>query len=59
MLYKKYIPDVNKKKAEYMLKHVGDETRVDRAMSHERFKVPENSSFDYINENRNADNQVN
>ena len=57
MLFIKYISDVNKeKKAEYMVKYNGDETRVDRAMSHERFKVPNNSSFDYINENRNADN---
>lgn len=57
MLFIKYISDVNKeKKAEYLLKYSGDETRVERAMSHERFKVPENSSFDYINENRNADN---
>lgn len=57
MLFIKYISDVNKeKKAEYMAKYNGDETRVERAMSHERFKVPNMSSFDYINENRNADN---
>lgn len=57
MLFIKYISDVNKeKRVEYMDKYNGDLERVERAMKHERFKVPENSSFDYLYENRNADN---
>lgn len=57
MLFIKYISDVNKeKRADYMKKYNGDLERVERAMKHERFKVPENCSFDYLYENRNADN---
>jgi len=57
MLFIKYISDVNKeKRADYLEKYNGDKERVERAMKHERFKVPEDSSFDYLYENRNADN---
>ena len=57
MLFIKYITDVNKeKKADYMKKYGGDEQRVDRALKHERFKVPVESSFDHLYESRNADN---
>ncbi|ALJ05190.1 type I restriction endonuclease subunit M [Pseudalgibacter alginicilyticus] len=57
MLFIKYISDVNKeKRADYMDKYSGDIERVERAMKHERFKVPEDSSFDYLYDNRNADN---
>jgi len=57
MLFIKYITDVQKeKKEEYLKKYNGDEVRVDRALKHERFKVPENSSFDYIYEQRNEAN---
>ena len=57
MLFIKYISDVNSEKRErYVKKYDGDQTRVDRAMDHERFKVPEKSTFDYIYENRNEPN---
>ncbi|MEM5563957.1 type I restriction-modification system subunit M [Psychroserpens sp. AS72] len=57
MLFIKYISDVNKeKKSNYMQKYDGDLVRVERAMSHERFKVPEESSFEYLYENRNQAN---
>jgi type I restriction enzyme M protein len=57
MLFIKYITDVQKeKKQEYLDKYDGDLERVERALKHERFKVPENSSFDYIYEKRNEDN---
>ena len=57
MLFVKYISDVHKeKKEEYKKKYNGDAVRIDRALKHERFKMPENSSFDYLHENRNADN---
>lgn len=54
MLFIKYISDVNKeKRADYMKKYSGDEERVERAMRHERFKVPMECSFDYIYQKRN------
>lgn len=54
MLFIKYISDVNKeKRADYMDKYNGDAERVERAMKHERFKVPEECSFEYIYEKRN------
>ncbi|MDC6350474.1 type I restriction-modification system subunit M [Zeaxanthinibacter sp. PT1] len=57
MLFLKYITDVNKEKRQaYMEKYNGDHSRVERAMAHERFQVPANSSFDYLYQNRNADN---
>jgi type I restriction enzyme M protein len=57
MLFVKYITDVQKeKKADYMKKYSGDVVRVDRALSLERFKVPDNSSFDFLYENRNVAN---
>ena len=57
MLFIKYISDVNKeKRADYMDKYNGDIERVERAMKHERFKVPEDSSFEHLYESRNADN---
>lgn len=49
MLFLKYISDVNTEiKQEYEKKYDGDAQRVDRAMKHERFVVPEKSTFDYI-----------
>jgi type I restriction enzyme M protein len=49
MLFVKYISDVNSEiKEEYEKKYNGDAKRVERAMKHERFVVPEKSSFDYI-----------
>jgi type I restriction enzyme M protein len=57
MLFLKYITDVNnEKKEEYTKKYDGNKDRIERALKHERFIVPENSSFDYLYENRNADN---
>jgi len=57
MLFVKYISDVLKeKKAAYAEKYDGDATRIERAMKHERFNIPVNSTFDYLYENRNADN---
>lgn len=57
MLFIKYITDVYKeRKAEYQIKYNGDDARVDRAMRNERFKVPENSAFDHLYTERNADN---
>ncbi len=57
MLFLKYVSDVHKsKKSEYMTRYKGDEERADRAMRHERFIVPENSTFDYLFEHRNETN---
>lgn len=57
MLFIKYITDVNKeKREEYIQKYNGDKARIERALKHERFKVPEHSTFDYLFENRNVDN---
>lgn len=57
MLFVKYTTDVIKeKRLEYLSKYNGDEVRVDRAMSLERFKIPDDCSFDYIYSKRNEDN---
>ncbi|TDO05397.1 type I restriction-modification system subunit M [Sunxiuqinia elliptica] len=57
MLFVKYVSDVWKdKKSFYAAKYNNDEVRVDRALRNERFKVPENCTFDYLFENRNAAN---
>lgn len=57
MLFVKYISDVHQeKKAEYNEKYKGDTVRIERALKHERFKMPEESSFDFLYEQRNADN---
>jgi type I restriction enzyme M protein len=57
MLFLKYVSDVSKSKYnEYLERYEGDEERAKRAMRHERFVVPENSTFDYLYENRNATN---
>lgn len=57
MLFIKYISDVNKeKKEEYENKYNGDEARIERALKHERFSLPEKSSFDYLYEKRNESN---
>ncbi|QHI38691.1 putative type I restriction enzymeP M protein [Kordia antarctica] len=57
MLFIKYISDVNKEKREgYLAKYDGDQERVDRAMKHERFKIPKESAFEFLYEKRNADN---
>lgn len=57
MLFLKYVSEVNKSKyAEYLKRYEGDEERAKRAMRHERFIVPEKSTFDYLYENRNESN---
>ncbi|SFD24249.1 type I restriction-modification system subunit M [Algibacter pectinivorans] len=57
MLFIKYISDVNKeKKEEYEKKYNGDKMRIERALKHERFSLPEKSSFDYLYEKRNESN---
>lgn len=57
MLFLKYVSDINKSKHnEYLQRYEGDEARAKRAMRHERFVVPDNSTFDYLYKNRNATN---
>lgn len=54
MLFVKYVSDVWKdKEAFYSAKYKGDKIRVERALANERFKLPENATFDYLFENRN------
>ena len=54
MLFVKYLSDVSKeKRAEYAIQYDGDEARIARAMSRERFSIEGNSTFDYLYENRN------
>jgi type I restriction enzyme M protein len=53
MLFIKYLSDVNTdKREEYAKKYKGDVERIDRAMQHERFVVPEHCSFEYLYEHR-------
>ena len=54
MLFIKYVSDVYKSKLnDYLTKYDGDKERSERAMRHERFVVPEKSSFDFLYNNRN------
>lgn len=56
-LFLKYMSDVWKdKKKMYEEKYHGDQKRIERAMKRERFVLPEESSFDHIYEQRNANN---
>jgi type I restriction enzyme M protein len=49
MLFIRYLSDVNlDKREEYLKKYEGDLERVERAMQHERFVVPEHCSFEYL-----------
>ena len=58
MLFVKYLSDVTKeKRAHYMEQYSGDERRVERAMSRERFTIDNESTFDFLYENRN-DNEI-
>ena len=55
MLFVKYLSDVTKEKRErYMAQYDGDERRVERAMSRERFSVDRESTFDYLYSERNS-----
>ena len=54
MLFVKYLSDVSEeKREEYIQQYEGDMRRVERAMSRERFSMDEQSTFDYLYENRN------
>lgn len=57
MLFVKYVSDVwRDKKAIYSAKYNGDAQRVERALRNERFQVPENCTFEFLYDNRNAAN---
>jgi type I restriction enzyme M protein len=57
MLFTKYVSDIHKSKYnEYLNRYEGDQERAVRAMKHERFIVPAESSFDYLYEHRNESN---
>lgn len=57
MLFIKYMSDLWKeKREEYERKYDSDAVRVQRALSRERFVVPEKSDFDYIYQNRDETN---
>ena len=57
MLFIKYISDVHQDHYDkYMEEYGGHKVRVARAMKLERFTLPEESRFDYLYENRKADN---
>lgn len=55
MLFLKYVSDVYKSKLnDYLIKYNDDKERAKRAMRHERFVVPERSSFDFLYDNRKS-----
>lgn len=57
MLFVKYVSDVwRDKKAIYSAKYNGDAQRVERALRNERFQVPENCTFEFLYDSRNAAN---
>ena len=57
MLFIKYVSDVHREKLnKYLEKYNNDMERAERAMQHERFVVPKNSSFNYLYEHRNESN---
>ena len=54
MLFVKYLSDVcTETKEKYMQQYAGDIRRVERAMSREPFVLDEESTFEYLYENRN------
>lgn len=56
-LFERYLSDVWKdKRQEYELKYKGDKERVKRALSRERFVVPDECDFDYLYSKRDAAN---
>ena len=56
-LFIKYLSDLwLDKKEKYKKQYKGDKTRVERALSRERFVLPENSDYNYLYENRNENN---
>lgn len=57
MLFIKYLSDVYKEHyEEYAEKYNGNEERIKRALSRERFILDEKSTFDYLYEERNSNN---
>lgn len=49
LLFVKYLSDARKGKLEeFEKKYNGDKTRIERAMSRERFVIPEDCTFDYL-----------
>lgn len=55
MLFVKYLSDVYKEHyEEYSEKYNGDEARIERALSRERFALDKKSTFEYIYEKRNS-----
>ena len=57
LLFIKYLSDVWKEKAnELRIKYDGNEDMVKRQLKRERFFLPEQSSFDFLFENRNESN---
>lgn len=57
LLFVKYLSDVWKEKAiQYKKKYPNNADMVKRQMKRERFYLPEESSFDYLYENRNESN---
>lgn len=57
MLFLKYVTDVWKdKKAVYARKYNNDAVRINRALSNERFQVPQECTFDYLFDLRNEAN---
>ena len=57
MLFLKYLSDLWKdKQREYAEKYKGDAERVKRALSRERFTLPEECDFDYLYSKRDAAN---
>jgi len=54
MLFVKYLSDTYKERLEeYTKRYNGDQERIQRAMSRERFILDESSTFDYIYSKRN------
>lgn len=57
MLFIKYLSDLWKeKRQEYNDKYSGDPVRIERALSRERFVLPDKAGFDYIYQNREEPN---
>lgn len=57
MLFVKYLSDLAKdKREEYVRRYDGDEQRVERAMSRERFVMPKECDFDFLFAKRDAAN---
>eukprot|EP00903_Cladosiphon_okamuranus_P004170 g4168.t1 len=58
MLFVKYLSDVRKSKvAEHTAKYKGDKIRIERALSRERFTVPEDCTFEHLYAHRD-DNDI-